>query len=547
MVAALPSPTLPDFVRTLRDRFASRPAVVLGDERLAYSDLERRSADLARGLLAQGVTKGTRVGIWMANGPEWVVAFAATARIGALAVPLNTFFQPRELAWALRHADIHTLLLVDRHLGHDLVGRLGEAVPQLSEASSPQLSCAQCPYLRNVVVWGTPGEPWLHAASEVEAQGAGDERFDARLLAAVEGCVAPSDELVMLYTSGSTGDPKGVVHSHGALLRHSHALVSSRDLDSDDVVWSPMPFFWVGGLVYGLLANLHVGATTLCEEAFEPDATLRLLEREGATVALGWPHFGKALAEHPSRKQRDLSRLRAGNLPGILPDSVVSPDPELRPNALGMTETCGPHTRVPEGVLPESLRSTFGQPVEAIEHRVVDLDTGAPLPAGEDGEIQVRGYSLMQRLYKREREDTFLPDGFYATGDVGAFDDDRVLRFRGRRGEMIKTAGANVTPSEVEQAIGLLPGVKHVFVVGVPHPDRGQNVAAAVVPEAGQRPAPDELRAALKRELAAYKVPRHVVFYEELAALPFTDSGKPDRAKLVADLVSRIEADQAER
>ncbi|MFP6578941.1 MAG: fatty acid--CoA ligase family protein, partial [Myxococcota bacterium] len=250
--------------------------------------------------------------------------------------------------------------------------------------------------------------------------------------------------------------------------------------------------------------------------------------------------------EDPTRVERDLSSLRAGNLPGLLPESVVSPDPELRPNALGMTETAGPHTRVPEGVLPESLRATFGSAMPGLEHRVVDPDSGERVPAGEVGEIQVRGYSLMQGFYKLEREETFLPDGFYATGDIGSFDAQGVLRFLGRRGEMIKTAGANVTPGEVETALEDLPGIEAAFVVGVPNADRGQLVVAAVVRQKNASVTSAALRDQLKARLAAYKVPRHFAFFEAAAELPFTDSGKLDRAALTVRLAAQIDAGEAD-
>jgi acyl-CoA synthetase (AMP-forming)/AMP-acid ligase II len=292
-----------------------------------------------------------------------------------------------------------------------------------------------------------------------------------------------------------------------------------------------MPFFWVGGLVFALAANMTVGACTLCEAAFEPERTLRFLERERATIAIGWPHFGKALAEHPSRRERDLSSLRAGNVPDILPDAVCPADPELRTNALGMTETCGPHTWGGQGRLPETLRGTFGTALPGVEHKVVDAATGATLAPGEVGEICVRGYSLMQGLHKVPREHTFDSDGFYRTGDAGSFDAHGVLRFRGRLGELIKTGGANVTPSEVEAVLAAVPGVAEAYVVGVPDPERGEVVAAAVVPAAGAQLDAEALRAFAKRELAAYKVPR-VLHLAAPGTLPFTDSGKIDRRRL---------------
>ncbi|MFP6563646.1 MAG: class I adenylate-forming enzyme family protein [Myxococcota bacterium] len=526
-------PTIPRFLAALVADYGDRVAIILEDERLCFRDLESESAALATRLIGLGVGKGTRVGIWMPNGPRWLVAWLAAGRIGALTVPLNTFFRPAEAAFALGHSDVHTLLVEDDPEGYDLVGRLPGAVPR-GTAGAP-LRRPELPYLRHVVRFPV-ASPMLREDAEV----------DRELLAAIEAKVVPADALVLLYTSGSTGAPKAVVHTHGTLLRHSDALVKGRSLSASDVVWSPMPFFWVGGLVFALLGNLHVGATTLCERGFDPERTLRLLEAERATVVVGWPHFGKALLEDPTRVERDLSSLRAGNLPGLLPQSVVSPDPELRPNALGMTETAGPHTRVPEGVLPESLRATFGSAMPGLEHRVVDPDSGERVPAGEVGEIQVRGYSLMQGFYKLEREQTFLPDGFYATGDIGSFDAQGVLRFLGRRGEMIKTAGANVTPGEVETALEDLPGIEAAFVVGVPNADRGQLVVAAVVRQKNASVTSAALRDQLKARLAAYKVPRHFAFFEAAAELPFTDSGKLDRAALAVRLAAQIDAGEAD-
>ena len=216
-------------------------------------------------------------------------------------------------------------------------------------------------------------------------------------------------------------------------------------------------------------------------------------------------------------------------------------DPERRANALGMTETCGPHTWA-HGVLPEARRGSFGTSVDGVSHKVVDPDTGAVLSAGEFGELCVRGYSLMQSLHKVEREDTFDADGYYHTGDGGSFDADGVLYFKGRLGDMIKSGGANVTPSEVEAVLAGYPELKAAYVVGVPDADRGENVAAAVVCEVGQSVDPEELRRRVKGELSAYKVPRHVFVLED-EALPFTDSGKIDKRRLRDQLTERIASD----
>jgi len=531
-------PTLPVFVHRLAERHGERELIVQDERRLGFAEAEARSARLARELLARGVAKGARVAILFPNGPEWVVAWLAATRIGAIAVPINTFYKTRELEWTLRHADADTLITTARFLGHDYLARLEQAAPSLAHAPGPTLHLPELPFLRRVIVAGDCDRPWALDADALEAAAGQSAGVGEAFLRAAEAEVRPGDEMVMLYSSGSTADPKAAVHTHAALLMHSYNLYSHRDLEESDRVWSPMPFFWVGGLVFGFVGNLQVGATTLCEAAFDPGRTLAFLERERATVAVGWPHFGKALAEHPDAKSRDLSALRAGNMPGILPPELVPLDPARRGNALGMTETCGPHTWS-EGALPEADAGTFGRALPGVEHKIVDPESGAVQPPGELGEICVRGYNLMQRLYKQPRHETFDADGFYHTGDAGFFDARGLLHFQGRLGDMIKTGGANVTPSEVEAVLNGYPEVKISGVVGVPDPERGQNVAAAVVLEPGQTLTAEEIRQRVKGDLSAYKAPRHVVVFED-GTLPFTDSGKIDKRRLTSLLVERI-------
>ena len=312
------------------------------------------------------------------------------------------------------------------------------------------------------------GDPraWAGSADDLREARDAQAGIDDAFLGEVEAAVTPADALGVIYSSGSTAEPKGAIHTHGAMLRHAHGLNRYREVSPDDRIWSPMPFFWVGGLVVSLLQNMYVGASLLCQEAFEPGATLALLERERATLAVSWPQYMQAMRDHPDFKRRDLSSLRSG-FPELLPVEERPAGPLLRSNALGMTETCGPHTFDRMDVdLPVSLRGSFGRAVEGVEHKVVDAESGEILEPGEHGEICVRGRTLMQGLYKREREEVFDADGFYHTGDGGHFDAQGYLFFRARLGEMIKTGGANVTPREVEIVVEAQPEVQSCFVVG---------------------------------------------------------------------------------
>jgi len=532
----------------IRSKAASDPErvfVVKDAARLSYGEAERRSRKLARGLLASGVGKGARVAILLPNGPDWVLAWLAAARIGALVVPINTFYQARELGFVLRHADVHTLLTSARFLSNDYLERLERFAPELATHGPAPLRVRALPYLREVRVWESDGREraWASGgAAALEALADATPGIDDALLEEVEREVRPADPMVVVYSSGSTADPKGAIHTHGTALRHAHNLNGFRDLVPEDRIYSPMPFFWVGGFVFTLVSTMHVGARLYCQDVFEPGKTLDLIERERITMVAGWPHFGKAMTEHPSFPKRDLSSIRAGNLYDLLPPEARPSDPELRSNSLGMTETCGPHTfdRM-DGDLPEKLRGSFGRSVPGTSHKVVDPESGRTLGPGEFGEICVRGYSVMQGLYKVEREEAFDADGYYHTGDAGYFDAEGHLFFKGRLGEMIKTAGANVAPRELELLMGAMPEILSAHAVGVPHPTRGENVAVAVVLREGASLDAATLVARLKDQLSAYKLPRYT-FFVPIAEIPMTDSGKLDRRKLRDAIAKKLAA-----
>ena len=535
------TPTLPVLLRGLAAEHGARELCVTEARRISYAQAESESAELARALLASGVGKGTRVGILFPNGPDWVSAFFAATRIGALAVPISTFYQARELGWVLRHADVQILLCCERMLRSDFLPRLERAAPGLAECKGEPLYVRELPHLRAVRVWGRATRDWaLDGPRSFAAALRAAPAIDASFLECIESSVAPADPAVVIYTSGSTAEPKGAVHTHGTLVRHSGNVVQYCGFVPGDRVYASMPFFWVGGLVTTLLACMHSGATLLCEDGFDPDRTLSFLSRERATVVGAWPATIQSLVQHPRLREYDLSCVRDGNLYEVMPPEKRPADVELRTNSLGMTETCGPHTWGDKYVdLPESLRGTFGTAVPGVEHKVVDPETGETLGVGEYGEICVRGYSRCQGLYKREREESFDADGFYHTGDAGWFDAGGHLFFKGRIGEMIKTAGANVAPREVEIAIEALPEIKLAAVIGVPDPVRGQLVVAAVVAEPGQQVDPDAVRARLRDELSAYKVPRHlfVLAHDEV---PLTDSGKVHKKRLLELIEPRV-------
>ncbi len=534
-------PTSGQLIRWCAERFGDKTFAVLGDDRLTYADADVRSAEIARGLLASGAGKGTRVGLLAPNGPEWIVGWLGITRVGAVAILLNTYSKARELDWVLRHSDAQVLLTVDSHLGHDYLARLEQAVPGLAEQPHEQILLASHPYLRTVWTWGAVRRPWAAPVGDLVLRGAA---VDDELLRACESEVTPADPMVVVYSSGSTADPKGAVHAHGPAVRHAHNLWQLRDLREDDVLYTPMPLFWVGGFSFTLIAAMHAGATLVFEDQFEPAATLELIERERVTQVLGWPHMAKALVDHPSFAARDLSSIRGGSYAALLPQDQQADAEVPKANSLGMTETLGPHTfDTKDNVLPPDKEGSFGLSVPGVEHKIVDPLTLEDLPVGATGELWLRGYSLMLGLHKKERSDTFTADGWYRTGDGGYFDEDGHFYFTGRLGDLIKSAGMNITPRDVEVALEALPEVTLAFVTGIPAGDRGQDVVAAVAVRPGDTLDADDARERVREEIASYKVPRHIAVFADQTELPWLDSGKIDRRRLAAILEERFAED----
>jgi acyl-CoA synthetase (AMP-forming)/AMP-acid ligase II len=520
-LASLPA-TIPELLR-LRSVRPNDPFVIGPGERLTFGDADRQSAVVAARLLAGGVGKGTRLGVLFPNGGAWVVAWLAAARIGALTVPLSTFAPGPELGRALRHADVQALVMGATSGGDSLTTRLEAGIPGLAD-SGPELSLRSVPFLRWVHIEDGPATSWsLELPPPVAAS----------VVEEAECQVSPADLLVIVTTSGTTAAPKAVVHTQGSLIRHAAFLASRREMDERDRIYSPMPFFWVGGLTMVVLAALTSGAAAVVQQRFEPGEALDLIEKERVTQVSCWPNASRQLAEHRSFPHRDLSAVRGGTLLEALPLASRPSSPDLAPNVLGMTETGGPHTGAddPYLPLPEHLRGTIGCSLPGMEHLIVSRESGLPQPSGEEGELFVRGAFLMDGIYKRERHEVFTPDGWYATGDLGWFGADGHLRFTGRGGGMIKTGGSNVSPAEVESALRELPQVRAAYVFGVPAGDRGEDVAAVIVPTGPGPLDTDQLKSDARSLMSGFKVPRRIEVLED-ADVPMLPTGKVDIAAL---------------
>lgn len=485
---------------------ADRDLIVTPVGRLSYEAADQLSRHLAGQMVAAGVGKGSRVGILLPNGIEWALSWLAAARIGALTLPLSTYLEPPELAGILRHGDIQVLVTAPSVLGRDYLERIERAVTGLSEVRTPGPHyLPSVPSLRRVWTWGRADREWAICIDDLD-QGPGSD-----VLAALEAAASPADALAVIHTSGSTAQPKGVIHTSGGLLRHARRVVEqAHPLVPADRVYSPNPFFWVGGLVHVLLGVLHARATALVEPSFDAQRTFEFVRRERMTVFLGQPHARAALLEAARRAGEPLVGVRMQHL-----------------RSLGMTETAGSHVAA-----PRAGSDSFGTPVAGVDHRIVD-ETGDDVPDGSLGEIWVRGEDVCVGLLRRERTEVFDADGWYHTGDWGWFDGGE-LYFAGRRTEMIKTKGMNVAPREVELAIETLPWAQQAIVVGLDDPRAGQIVGAMIARAADADP-PEDVSSSLKGLLSSYKIPRRISVVDH-HDIPLLASGKVDKREVARRL-----------
>jgi acyl-CoA synthetase (AMP-forming)/AMP-acid ligase II len=518
--------TVGDLLDARSESRGNHPFLICDDQILTYADAAERSARLARGLIGAGLSLGSRIGLIFPNGPDFAVAALAAARIGAIAVPLSTFSTPPELQVLLRGADIDTVLAAPAYRRHDYTETLSSAVPEFDLGRPPPLFSASVPTLRRVAVAfpdrNTAPEWSMH--SLVEAGGP----VGSDILGAAQHRVTPADRLVIVHTSGSTAQPKGVIHTHGSLLDHLGILNALRRYGEDEILFSNSPFFWIGGYAYSLLGTMVAGATLVCSNLTEAKEVLDVLERTRPTMVNGFAQSVAYLAQDPSYPQRDLTSITRGNLYPIMSETARPVDPELHHNMLGMTETGSVClASADEGQQPESRRGSFGRPADDLEAMVIDPDSGRALGPDEVGELCLRGPAMMEGYYGKERAETFDPDGWFHTGDLFHVDRDGFYYFGGRAGDMIKTSGANVSPREVEAALLEETGlVAHVF--GLDDPDSGQLVAAVVrIPAATAAPDPEQVAARLRARLSAYKVPKRIVMIDE-HDVPMMSSGKLD-------------------
>jgi len=493
--------TLPRFLDDVAERHRPRVALRFEGKSTSYAELRAAARRIAKGLVARGVGKGTRVAVLIANRPEWVTAVFGAALTGAVVVPVNTFATPDELDYVLRHSDAAWLLLQPNVARHAFQGDLLARHPEIAGAKPGAIRCAALPQLRGIVALGREWDALLAAGADVS---------DA-LLDAISSEIHPADDALVIYTSGTTARPKGVAHRQRTPVIQGWRFAELMGFTPEDRVYTAYPFFWTAGIAMALGATLAAGATLVLHEIFEPGEALALAARERATSLQVWPHQAKAMAEHPDAARTDLSSVRKIEFGSALAKLAGLEKDEWGIYAsYGLSETFTLATALPAATPPARRKGTNGPALPGTELRIVDPHTGVVLPPGEKGEIAVKGLTLMSGYAKVEPELVLDADGFFHTQDGGTLDASGDLHWTGRLSNLIKTGGANVSPLEIEERAGRFAGVRSAHALGVPHPTLGEAIVLCVVPTEGARVDVPGLEAFLREALSAYKLPRAV-------------------------------------
>jgi fatty-acyl-CoA synthase len=541
---ALKFMTIPQLLDRACARHGSRTAAVFAGSNtaLTWYDLRRRSDDVAAGLLALGIRRGDRVGIWAPNRAEWLYVQFGTARIGAILVNINPAYRTAELEHALNKVECKALVMARQHKSSDYVVMLRALAPEI-DADGTALRAAKLPHLEHVVVLdeGPLPRSARSFASLTSLAGPGHRgRLDA-LCAALD----PDDAVNIQFTSGTTGSPKGATLSHFNIINNARYTAKSMALSAEDRLCIPVPLYHCSGMVLGVLCCTAVGACMVFPgESFDAEATLSAVARYKCTALHGVPTMFIAQLEHPNFSSYDTSSLRTGIMAGapcpIETMRQVIGRMHMREVtiAYGMTETS-----------PISFQSYTEDPIERrvatvgrihphVEVKIVDA-SGKLAPVGESGELCTRGYSVMRGYWEdpERTAEAIDPSGWMHSGDLAAIDEQGYCTVVGRLKDMLIRGGENIYPVEIEEFLIRHPKIQAAQVFGVPDRRLGEEVCAFIVLKGGQSATEEEIRTFCQGQIAHHKVPRHIRFVPEF---PMTATGKPQKFVMREQIMGEI-------
>lgn len=503
------------------------------DLRFTWKQFNERVDDMARGLIAIGVTRGSHVGLWAQNVPDWLTFLYACAKIGAVCITVNTNYKQNELEYLVEDSDMHTLCLTDGTWESNYVDMAYTMLPELRECERGHLESKRFPKLKNVVYIGQEKFRGMYNTAEILLLGENTEDDEFQRLRKSVTC---HDVVNMQYTSGTTGFPKGVMLTHYNIANDGFLTGEHMKFTQDDKLCVCVPLFHCFGVVLATMNCLTHGCTEVLVERFDPLVTLASVHKERCTALYGVPTMFIAELNHPMFDMFDLSCLRTGIMAGSLcPIELMRKVEEkmfLRVTSVyGLTESSPgmSQTRIDD---PDEWRyTTVGRDYEFVDVKVLDPETNKEVPAGTQGEMCCKGFNVMKGYYKKPEATAEVIDenGYLHSGDLGIMDENGNYRITGRIKDMIIRGGENIYPREIEEFLYHLPGVRDVQVAGVPSKKYGEEVGAFIILDEGASLTEEEVRDWCRGKIARYKIPKYVFFVKEY---PLTGSGKIQKFKL---------------
>ncbi len=524
--------TIPHLFREAVAHHGARDAVVFAHTgtRLSYDELDRAIDALAAGLVALGLEKGDRIGIWSPNRLEWVLTQFATARIGLILVNINPGYRVMELDYALNKVGCKALVLARSFKTSDYLSMIRTLAPELDDCEPGQLVSEKLPTLKTVIVMDDAPVPGCFAFDAVK--NCATPEHHARL-AEIYAELLPDDAVNIQFTSGTTGSPKGATLSHFNIVNNARFVTDRIRLTEKDRLCIPGPLYHCFGMVMGVLGAVSKGAAMIFPgEAFESLATIRALADEKCTAVYGVPTMYVAMLEELENGNFDLSSMRTGIMSGapcpidIMKRVYAEMNMPQVTTAYGMTETSPVSFQCFVDDPTEKRCETVGRVHPHLEVKIVDGE-GNTVPVGEKGELCTAGYSVMTGYWNdEERTAESIVDGWMHTGDLARFDEQGFCSIVGRVKDMIIRGGENIYPREIEEYLFTHPKISQVQVFGIPHEKYGEVVCAFVVAKPGSRITPEDVKDFCREQIAHFKLPKHVQIVDEIT---MTITGKPQK------------------
>ena len=518
------------------EKYPDKEALVFveSNQRITYREYAERVNELAKGLFAIGVRKGMHVGIWMTNRPEWCFARLAIYKLGAIMVPIHTRYKTEELNYVLKQSDIEVLLMEDKFLGKiDAMAMLQELIPSIDTYKPGKINSENFPELKTIICLSEKEYPYIYSLRKILEMGAG---IKDEIIATTRN---PQDTIHIIYTSGTTGFPKGVVTPSTCNVAYCAIYAELYDFTSESRLLNLMPLFGNIGLGNHTLPLLVGAALIVGPNRFDPEETMKIIQKEKITHCIFVPTMLLDILNHPNLKNYDLRSLRRITCAGAaVPQTLIRMVKEhlgiYLMNIYGLSEASGLSTWVPYGDTPEHMEKSVGLPMPHCRLAILDLKTGKILPLGAEGEICTGevfpGSQHMKGYYKQpELTEETIKNGWLHSGDLGKIDEDGYVYITGRVKEMFTVGGFNVSPPEIENYILKHPKISSVAISGVPDQRLGEVGAAFIKLKEGEKATSEEIINFCKGKIADIKVPRYLFFVEEF---PLNPQGKIQKFKL---------------